>query len=196
MTQGEPGQGPKTPHQSVIPPAIPIPRQRLGIGELMLLIAGLAVGLWVTGLGQKPAPDFGPAGEAIFLIVIGTLAGLSLVGPPLLLLRRRKGRWRPGQILWFATGTATWLLWPPVVYKRVVQGRGMGESTSGVCYVYGTPLMALYLTLALLAGGWLRRGRRRRRRSWHETFGLLLGLAWACTGLYVLYLLYSEDFKR
>jgi hypothetical protein len=64
-----------------------------------------------------------------------------------------------------------------------------------VCYFYGTPLMALYVTIALLAGGWLRRPRRRRRarRSWTETFGLLLGLVWACTGLYVLATIYHGD---
>jgi len=59
-------------------------------------------------------------------------------------------------------------------------------------------LMAVYVVAALLAGGWLRRGRRRRfaRRSWRERFGLLLGLAWACTGAYVLFLLYSDDFSK
>jgi hypothetical protein len=57
--------------------------------------------------------------------------------------------------------------------------------------------MALYVVAALAAGGWLRRSRRRRlRRSWHERFGLALGLFWACTGLYVLALLYAEDLKR
>jgi hypothetical protein len=56
--------------------------------------------------------------------------------------------------------------------------------------------MAIYVTVALLAGGWLRRGRRRRWRSWREQFGLLLGLAWACTGLYVMYLFYGEPLRR
>lgn len=32
--------------------------------------------------------------------------------------------------------------------------------------------------------------------SWNETFGLILGLAWACTGLYVLELLYETDFSQ
>ena len=68
---------------------------------------------------------------------------------------------------------------------------------SAICYLYGTPLMALYVTLAMLSGGWLTKRRRKRmRRSWHETFGLLLGLAWACTGLYVLEMLYEADLIR
>ena len=47
---------------------------------------------------------------------------------------------------------------------------------------------------SLLAGGWLRRrGRRRLRRNWSECFGLLLSCVWACTGLYMLCLLYWVD---
>jgi hypothetical protein len=66
---------------------------------------------------------------------------------------------------------------------------------SAVCYFYGTPPMALYVTLGLLAGGHLRRSRRQRLvRSWQENFGLVLGLMWACTGLYVISLFYRQDF--
>jgi len=55
--------------------------------------------------------------------------------------------------------------------------------------------MAVYVSLALLAGGSFRRSRRRRlRRSWQETFGLLLGLLWACTGFYFITLFYRTDF--
>ena len=57
--------------------------------------------------------------------------------------------------------------------------------------------MALYVTLGMLSGGWLTKRRRKRMtRSWPETFGLLLGLAWACTGLYVLEILYEADLIR
>jgi hypothetical protein len=83
-----------------------------------------------------------------------------------------------------------------VVYRRL-RGAEFTDTESGMCFAYGTPLMAIYVTAALLAGGWFGRRRRRRlRRSWREQFGLLLGLAWACTGLYVLYLLYSDDFSN
>ena len=63
---------------------------------------------------------------------------------------------------------------------------------AGLCWFYGTPLMAIYVTAALLAGGWLRR-HRRRRRSWREQFGLVLAALWCCTGFYVLYLIYREE---
>jgi hypothetical protein len=88
---------------------------------------------------------------------------------------------------------ASWLLWPPLVVQRL-QGKDT-QSVAGICYFYGTPLMALYVTISLLAGGWLGPRRWRGRRSWRETFGLLLALAWACTGLYILSIIYRKDFR-
>jgi hypothetical protein len=171
----------------------------------MSLIAGAALGLWlVTGElrrlisqeGRGPADIFlGKWDEIVLSAIVFFLGGLSLIGPPLLLLTARNRAWGAGRILWFAQGTASWLLWPPYIYRRmVVQEPG---SISGACYYYGTPLMAVYVTLALLAGGRLKRSRRRRMyRSWQETFGLLLGLAWACTGLYLIALFYHNDLFR
>jgi 4-amino-4-deoxy-L-arabinose transferase-like glycosyltransferase len=164
---------------------------RLSIGTLMLLIAGVALGLWLgtdrTDAQQRPH---------WLVLLVFVLGGLSVVGPPLLLLTAKRRPWGAGRFLWFVHGTAAWLLWPPVVYLRA---RGVSdiESSSAVCFLYGTPLMAVYVTLTLLAGGHLNRSRRRRiRRSRQETFGLLLGLAWACTGLYLISVFYREDLRR
>jgi hypothetical protein len=165
------------------------------MGDLMVLAAGLGVGLWLfVEEADKQYKDQNVR-WLVLMITSGVLGGLAVVGPPLLLAERRKaGRpWGPGKIYWFASGTAAWLLWPPVVVRRAGLSRSP-ESTSAFCFAYGTPLMALYLTAALLAGGWLgRKGRRRLARSWREQFGLGLGLLWACTGLYVLWLIYEDD---
>lgn len=169
------------------------------LGAVMILITGLATGLALAvAIGRGDDGKFSIDGvEGIFLLIVMSLGGLSLVGPPLLLaLRRRRPRpWRAGRILWFSTGTAAWLLWPPVVHHSATRRQGLDAgNTSAICFAYGTPLMALYLVLALTAGGWLgRRRRRRAARSWEESFGLVLGLVWACTGLYVLYLIYKEE---
>src|SRR5437762_1620020 len=155
----------------------------------MLLIAGAALGFWLIldEFRSKLQANMGleDRSNAWLLALFFVLGGLSLVGPPLLLSTARRRPWGAGRFLWFAHGTAAWLLWPPVVYLRI---RGVpGNSTSAACFFYGTPLMAVYVTLTLLAGGHFRRSRRRRiSRSWQETFGLLLGLAWACTGLYLI----------
>jgi hypothetical protein len=183
-------QGRGQPAGSAAPTA-----KRLHILELMFLIAGAAVGLWLIQLDLRSGK--GSREELLSLTVVMVLGGFSLVGPPLLLWERRRDRrpWRAGQVLWFTQGMASWLLWPPVVYSRV-RGGDFSGTISGPCYYYGTPLMAIYVTTALLAGGWVRTGRRRtRRRSWQEAFGLILGLIWACTGFYVLYQFYRKDFR-
>jgi hypothetical protein len=172
-------------------------RRRMTILDLMLLIAGAAVGLWlVHGLGDGGLPDDEETWLAHFVFVLG---GLTAVGLPLLLRERyrRRARLRLGELLWFCQGTASWLLWPPVIYHRV-RGDGANPGMAPICYVYGTPLMALYVTISLLAGGRLRRPRLlgRANRPWTETFGLLLALVWACTGLYVLVLIYRRDLGR
>lgn len=175
------------------PRPAPARPRRLAIWELCALIAGVAVGIWLL------AKDVGDPAPSPYGLWIGVLGGASIVGPPLLLgeRRRRRARWGPGEVFWFSTGASAWLLWPPVVVARL-RGRPAGPGGPGTmgaqCFAYGTPLMAVYVGSALLFGGWIRRkGRSRRRRlSWRERFGLALGVAWAATGGYVLYLIYAE----
>lgn len=166
------------------------------IAELMLLVAGAGLGISLI----TPDVREGSARwvEIWLLPIVAILGGFSLVGPPLLLWHRRRDRrpWRPGRVLWFTQGMASWLLWPPVVYSRL-QGRKFGDTTSGLCYYYGTPLVAIYVTSALLAGGWIRRRRPRARPlDWRDRFGLILALAWACIGFYILSIYYRDDFRR
>jgi hypothetical protein len=176
-------------------------RRRPSTRDVMVIVAGLAVGLWLVLPDlrtNQPAP-MGNVSDLVMIVAVAVLGGVSLAGPPLLLLGRRappRPVWGAGRVLWFSAGTSAWLLWPPTVVRRIGDGR-FGDSETGICFAYGTPLMAVYVTAALLAGGWLRPGRRRRlRRSWQETFGLLLGLAWACTGFYILVNLYRSVWNR
>lgn len=165
-------------------------RRRLAIWELCALVAGVGVGIWLLGVEGPDEQGVSPYG-----LWIGLLGGASLVGPPLLLMERRRriGRWGPGEILWFSAGASAWLLWPPTVAARLRPGHT--ARVAAPCFAYGTPLMAIYVGSALLFGGWVRRrGRSRRRRlSWRERFGLALGIAWAATGGWVLYLAYTEQ---
>jgi hypothetical protein len=167
----------------------------------MLLVAGAALGLWLVLARLRAAPG-APGGSPegpFFVGFVYVIGGLSLVGVPLLLVSARRRPWGAGRILWFSSGTAAWLLWPPVVYHRLLgtAGRQGTDTMNGICFFYGTPLMAVYVTAALLAGGFFRRSRRRRiGRSWQELFGLVLGLLWACTGCYFISAFYNADFNQ
>lgn len=185
----------------------PAPERRAGrehfrILELLILVTGAGIALtlcrpiWTAShgsTGEVPI-EMVPFGLRIVVVVLG---GFSLVGVPLLLagITRRRTPWGPGKVAWFAQGLATWLLWPPIIYYQSPLHRGGPPVPwSSACWLWGTPLMGLYITLAVLAGGWFgRRGRRRMNRSWKEQFGLVLSCLWACTGLYILGLLYWMD---
>lgn len=172
--------------------------ERMSILDILLLVAGVCVALAVMRpILVVPYDHEGGPIEIVpvtvrFMIVV--LGGLSWMGVPLLIWRRIRGgaRMTPGQMAWFAHGTASWLLWPPIV---VWQTRNSSEVPwSAVCWLWGTPLMGVYMTAALVAGGWFGRGaRRRRRRSWHEQLGIVLTCLWACTGFYILYLICKVD---
>lgn len=182
-------------------PPVDSGKRGLGLRDMFILLAGACVGLFVFRpmlLVEYDPEDGGPI-EVVPVavrVVAAVLGGISLVGVPLLLLRGHKsGPWGAGKLAWFAHGMSSWLLWPPIV---VWQGSsGSRGPWSAICWLWGTPLMGIYVTASLVAGGWLgRRGRRRLQRSWQEQFGILLACMWACTGLYLLYLLYSIDVLR
>jgi hypothetical protein len=179
-------------------------RSAPSIGALMALIAAGAFGFWMflPVLRQEaPYRTFVEWLNFAWIISVGVLGGLSLVGPPLLLWESKKTRrrWGPGKYHWFVQGTATWLMWPPVLYHRTLGPPGGArhqDSMNEICYFYGTPMMGLYVLVALLAGGRLRRlARRRLGPSWRERFGLVMGLLWALVGLGVLVSLYVQDLR-
>jgi hypothetical protein len=185
-------------------------RERMRLFEIMMLVGGIAIALWLFGdvvreawdrSGGNSEPFLGRWDNAIYFTTVVILGGLSLVGVPLLLLERwRQARprrpWSDGRFVWFSHGLASWLLWPPTVYHKAAGANPPAGSMSATCFFYGTPLMAVYVTLALLTGGRLRRARRQARRSWRDRFGLILALVWACSGLYFLACLYAREFRR
>lgn len=180
-------------------------QERLSLRGLFVLVAGVGVALAVTRpiwTGDYRSDEGDPIQVVpiIARVVVAVLSGLSFVGVPMLLARltRRRTPWGPGKIFWFSQGVAAWLLWPPILYRQLVSQPSGGDMPwSSVCWLWGTPLMGLYMTTAILTGGWFgRRGRRRMKRSWREQFGLLLSCLWACTGLYFLGLLYWIDLVR
>ncbi len=193
------------------PPTAERSGRRFHLVEGMALVAGVAVALGLFNQplrelfdrpGGESPPFLGMIDTVVYFSLVVLLGGLSFMGVPMLLIERfgrdPRPAWGEGKTLWFATGLSAWLLWPPVIARRGTGGNRIGEGVSELCFLYGTPLMALYMVWALWAGGRLRRARRRRQaaRSWRERFGLILGLIWACTGLYMLALIYRQEFFR
>lgn len=186
----------------------PTRESRLTIGAVSALIVAVAtaLGLFSPFLRQQGA---GSDRYAFLVVVAGVvLGGPSALGVPWLLYRkynrrsRADRRWSPGRLIWFAHGSAAWLLWPPIVANRFVKSGPFGQaiegaaSTSQICYFYGTPLMAVYMLLALKFGGRLGRSRRGRRRiDWIERFGLFLAMSWALLGTVVLWMIYANKFQ-
>ena len=180
-------------------------RERLSLLEFLVLGAGVGIALavsrqiWMPPYQATDDNDPIQVVPIVVRIIVAVLGGLSFVGVPLLLSRltRRRTPWGPGKVAWFSQGVATWLLWPPILYYQLPRS-GNDMPWSSVCWLWGTPLMGLYVTAAILTGGWFcRRGRRPMNRSWRERFGLILSCLWACTGLYLLGLLYWIDlFKK
>ncbi len=113
-------------------------KDRLSIGVAMLLVAGATFGLWlVTPDLRDPHPGpygFGYWDEAIALGVAYGLGGVSLLGPPLLLLRVRGRPWGPGRLLWFSCGLATWIFWPPYIYSHATWGATLLASNRRNCF--------------------------------------------------------------
>lgn len=105
---------------------------RLSIGVAMLLVAGATVGIWLA-LGELRSRNVGGGPDDYFakviFVFVFVLGGLALVGVPLLLWTARRRPWAAGRLLWFAHGTAAWLLWPPIVYQRV-EGKTAGSMSA------------------------------------------------------------------
>ena len=79
-------------------------RRRVTTYELMALIAGLAIGLWLVVPSLRN--EFGQGDEFgwFYLLTAFVFGGLSMVGPPLLIWERRRGRralFGPGRTMCF-----------------------------------------------------------------------------------------------
>lgn len=163
----------------------------------MLLIAGVAVGLWLSRGDNELGLSFAEWDGAVFVTTSYILGGLSLIGPPYLLVTARRKPWDQGRFLWLVLGVATWLTWPGVALMSHGRLRTHDREACSVVFMITTPLIALCLLLGLLASGRLRRVRRRlSQRSWQESFGLVLGLAWSCIGVYLVTLVYWDEFLQ
>jgi hypothetical protein len=178
------------------------PKDHMSLAMAMLLVASSAVGFSVIlddvrrlGPGPSSFPFVGPTDAFLLKSLVFILGGVSLAGPPILLLGQTRRPWGAGCTFWFLHGLLSGLLWIPILYSAFAFGKNLDETLSGFCYVYGTPPFTLCLALALWAGSRPGSFRRRLRHPlWQERFGLLLGLTWSIVGGYFLFLFYRNEF--
>ncbi len=95
-------------------------KDRLSLGQLMILIAGGAVGLSLLPLGAAShMPVFGPAGisqQGLVIACYGTVSGITMAAFVLLLVNRIHVRraWGPAAVCLFTAGLTAWLFLPMV----------------------------------------------------------------------------------
>jgi hypothetical protein len=100
-------------------------RDRLSLGQLMILIAGAAIGLGLLPLGAAShLPVFGPNGvswQGLVIALYGTISGVTMTAFVLLVANRLRIRraWGPAAVCLFASGITAWLFLPMVAVSWI-----------------------------------------------------------------------------
>jgi hypothetical protein len=161
---------------------------RLTIGRLMLITAGIAVGLVV--FVPEPEKAFEDA-QHVRLLLGAILLGATLPGLVFVAERRRQRR-RIGVGGWIAltSGLGVLILLPPsLAASRFGGGEGLGL----LCLHYTIPLAMLFMLLASIAAGRLRWRHLNRSAPWSERYGFYLALAWLPLSLWLLWDIYTDS---
>ncbi len=162
---------------------------RLTAGRLMLITAGIAVGLTLF----LPAPEKSfDDGENFRFFLNSVLCGASLPGLWFVLTRRyRRERIGAGGWMALAAGLGVLLMLPPAAVNRF---KGPGPSDVAlVCLHYTMPLTMLWLLLAVVVAGLISWRDLWRQSEWSERYGILLAIAWFPLGVWILVMLYHDS---
>ncbi len=172
------------------------PLDRLTIGRLMLLTAGIGVSLPLyvpeLGTGDPRNP------ETWRILVNAVVVGLAMPAPLICLAGRSSGRrLGAGGMFALVAGLGVLLLLPPALinwYLRITANTKQDYSAAACLYFVLPPLGLWYLLAALLAG---HAGRESFRKStpWTEKYGYSLALLWTPLGLWQLFEIYRDTLK-
>ena len=163
-------------------------RDRLTILRLLLLTAGVAVGLAVFAprITATSATDTNQWRGLVNAVIIGL--GLPA---PLFCVRRRGSDRRIGAGGLFAlTAALGSLLMLPAAVVSVIAGDAKGMPAA--CLFYCLPLVGLWYLLAALLSGHVGRHLFRPETPWTEKYGFLLALLWSPLGVWVLVDIYRD----
>ncbi len=167
-------------------------RDRLTIARLLVLTAGVAVGLTWFSPNAGDVND-GEAGT-IRDWMTAFLIGLSLPGIIYPVARGwRDKRFGLGAALWLTLAIGALLMLPPIIANRY-DGNSSNGQMALACIYYVMPLTSFWFCLAILISS---NGVRIYRRStaWTERFGFYLGLCWTPLGAWHLFNFYWSAFE-
>lgn len=162
---------------------------RLTIRRLLLLTAGVAIGLAVF----SPEADDPWSTEYWRALAHAFITGLALPAP---LFAFRPGRWqkRPlgsGGLFALTASLGALLMLPPIAAETVVE-RNPAAATA--CLFYVLPMAASWYLLATVLAGHLGRGLFDAQTPWVERYGFLLAALWTPLGIWILVNFYLEAF--
>lgn len=173
--------------------ALPDYPGRLSLSRMMVLVAGLGIGLSL--FHQDRDVDFRDLdwwrGTAIAMLI-----GCSLPGVLYTTRQRTSGpRQGLGSLLWLSLSLGALLMVPPAIAGPLLHDQAVGSNSSVVCLYYTMPLASLWFILAAVVSGQLRRRCLSAAVSWGERFGWCLGLGWSVLGGWLLFDFYFEAFS-
>jgi hypothetical protein len=188
----------QTPRESVddSPPITTAPgddsSDRLTIGRLLILTAGIAVGLTVfaprIGTGNLADQDLWRGlAQAIAI-------GLSMPAPLFCLPRAFRNRQLgPGGLFSLSAGLGVLVLLPAGVIERFTRQSGANADRfqTGACLGVALSLFGLWYLLAALVAGHADRHLFRCTTPWTERYGFLLALVWSPLGAWWVFDIYS-----
>jgi hypothetical protein len=166
-------------------PQVPPRRDALTILRILLLTAGVAVGIKVF------IPEDVDGWTAWRTLFNAAVIGLSLPAPLFVMgaVRRVQGPLGPGSLFAMAMGGGALLLLPPPVIVMF----SSHKTASPACVYYIMPQVALWFLLAALLTGQInRRLFDRRQTPWTERYGYFLALLWSPLGIFHLVRYYRQ----
>jgi hypothetical protein len=169
---------------------------RLTIRRLMLLTAGVAVGLTIF---SPPLKEMNPGSADDWRVLWNALA-VGLAAPAPLFCTAvgfRNGRLGFGGMFALAAGLGVWLLLPPAIIEWL--GRNASPRVdidqAVFCLFFVLPSMGLWYLLAAFVGGQVGRRLFSRSTPWTDKYGFFLALLWSPLGAWQLVEIYRNVLK-
>jgi hypothetical protein len=163
---------------------------RFTLARMMLLVAGITVGLVI--FGPQPEEFDSKDHEWWRGLATAVLIGAAIPGPIMVLRSRRpRRRLASGSLFLLMCGLGIWLLLPPAVAARTTSADTMAIG----CLYYTQPQKGLWFFLAAAITGHAQRAWFRQHAAWTDRFGTLLAALWSPLGAWHVVDFYIDAFS-